>query len=252
MDAYENLRNEMDSEQPEIDWKAEYTKGNAEKTALIDAVKKYEDKVRDLEEIVRLLLYRKFIDAYDWKNITIIDKNIHLCIHSYDTKNRISRDILFLWDNQIQDLYEYHEHRDHGLNLPRSCPFAATIAFNYFSTSHVVMRPERIKGILRCCNPHDKLVMTNGKPQKNDAMITPRMRAYALSPITLLSGAISNTRSCIWKYVKDMSFNDLTNEKGASHEIIYLTMANGERILVDFSIGQFRIIPDSCMLLIPL
>ena len=31
MDAYEDLRNEMDSEQPEIDCKAEYTKGNAEK-----------------------------------------------------------------------------------------------------------------------------------------------------------------------------------------------------------------------------
>ena len=93
--------------------------------------------------------------------------------------------------------------------------------------------------------------MTNGKTPVRDADIVPKMRAYALSPIKTLSGAVHRERSCIWKPVGDVTF-DSTKEKGASHEIVSLIMVTGEHILVDFSIGQFTTIPASCMLLVPL
>jgi hypothetical protein len=251
MNAYEKLRSEMDAEQQTVDWKAKCTELNAENTALKGTIEEYVHKVRDLETIVRLLLYRKSIHALDWKNIASIDHMLTLNINSYDTNNRISRDVLYLCDNQVQHLYEHHKLREDVFNRPGSCPFAAALAFTYFSTYHAVMKPKRVKGVLRCHDPHEQLVMTNGKTPECDADILPKMRAYALSPNNTLSGAIHGERSCIWKWVNDLSF-DSTEEKGASHEIIELTMVTGEHILVDFSIGQFTIIPDSCMLLVSL
>ena len=247
MNAYEKLRSEMDAEQLTVDWKAKCTELDAENTALKGTIKEYVHKVRDLEKIVRLLLYRKSIDTLDWKNIASIDHMLTLIINSY----RISRDVLYLCDHQVQHLYEHHKLREDVFNRPGSCPFAAALAFTYFSTYHAVMKPRRVKGVLRCHDPNEKVVMTNGKTPECDADILPKMRAYALSPINTLSGAIHRERSCIWKWVNDLSF-DSTEEKGASHEIIELTMVTGEQKLVDFSIGQFTIIPESCMLLVSL
>ena len=272
MNLYEKLRLEMDTEQTNVDWsedrrssttndrgrftpgvvwQEQHTQLNGENTALKGKIEEYANKVRDLELIVRLFLHRKSIDDFDWKNIASIDNILYLNMNSYDMKNRISRDVLYLCDNQVQHLYEHHKHREDVFNVPGSCPFAAAIAFKYFSISHAVMKPKRVKGVLRCYHPNENLIMTNGKTPERDADILPKMRAYALSPINTLSGAIHSERSCIWKWVNDLSF-DLTEEKGASHEIIELTMATGEQKLVDFSIGQFTTIPDSCMLLIPL
>ena len=87
MNAYEKLRSEMDAEQLTVDWKAKCTELDAENTALKGTIKEYVHKVRDLEKIVRLLLYRKSIDTLDWKNIASID---HMFLGQIQPRN-ISR-----------------------------------------------------------------------------------------------------------------------------------------------------------------
>ena len=104
---------------------------------------------------------------------------------------------------------------------------AASDAWAFFHCTHPLMRPKIVQGVLYSSS--SGLGTTPVGPSR--AGIIPTMKRYVL-------------RGCVWMPAEDADDHGVMNATGTNHRITCVTTQEGERVLVDWSIGRFGNVPD--------
>ena len=120
-----------------------------------------------------------------------------------------------LHPNGIQEL-DYHQ--------IGGCMGISTMACDWFSDWHKLNEPYTKRCILLHKNGvQDK----NGNRVEELGVIEPNMVCFTWK------------EGCIWKTTKDEFVYPKCGSKGAIHYVVMVTVTPGEKIIVDWSIGQF-------------
>ena len=104
------------------------------------------------------------------------------------------------------------------------CCLAAAEAWEFYNRLHTLMRPKLVTGILYSDSVLPKLKKTGISPPCL-AGISPLYQAFRLD------------EGCIW--IQDDSMGEVMNVNGASHRVTLVTTLDGDRVVVDWGIGQF-------------
>ena len=119
------------------------------------------------------------------------------------------------------------------------CGLAAAEAWEFFDRAHKLMRPELMDGVLFAADG-EKAVMGKSNISPDQTVgINPTMKPFKL---------LNRGSGCIW--VSDESSPALVNEKGMAHRVCLVTTLEGERVVVDWGIGQFSYLPENLRLFI--
>ena len=119
------------------------------------------------------------------------------------------------------------------------CRLAAAEAYGFFNRCHKLMHAKLVDAVLYA--PSGK------KPVMRKPQITPPEQVH-ISPI-MKRFKLQKKSQCIW--VLDGESHDVKNVLGASHRVTLVTTLEGDRVVVDWGIGQFSDMPDDMRLFIP-
>ena len=150
---------------------------------------------------------------------------------------------------RIQICYSHQLKFDDTISLPGQCVFAASAARRYYLEFYPHTSPEIVSGVLYCSNKEDMLIMANNTECTKLTKIASGAKSYKYECSTdgdmnaHLRCQNTHYKSCVWKVVDSPSIDEV----GTNHTVIRLIMTDGEVILVDWSIGQFKEIPTSCV-----
>jgi hypothetical protein len=161
-----------------------------------------------------------------------------------DAKNNESRNkVLSSFRNcpsmnecRIQISYSHQLKFDDTISLPGQCAFAANAARRYYLENYPQTSPEIVSGVLYCFDKEDALIMTNNTECTKLTKIASCSKGYKYE-------CSDAQKSCVWKVVDLLPIDRV----GSSHTVIRLIMTDGEIVLVDWNIGQFKKIPTSCV-----
>ena len=113
------------------------------------------------------------------------------------------------------------------------CLLAASEAWVFIDSTHSLMYPKMVDGVLYSRNGGKPVLNESKKIPDEDGCVTPFMRRYVR-----LDGG------CIWVPADDEQDHNVMNARGMKHRVTCVTTLEGQRVVVDWSVGQFGWMPD--------
>jgi hypothetical protein len=112
------------------------------------------------------------------------------------------------------------------------CELAGAEACVFFKNTHTLMRAKLVQGVLYARSGQPVMGKTGQSPDAT-GYITPNMRRYVLR----------GTDGCIWEPADDARTHGAMNVCGMRHRVALVHTLEGARVLVDWGVGQFSMLP---------
>jgi hypothetical protein len=119
----------------------------------------------------------------------------------------------------------------------RDCQLAACEAAAFFDTTHRLMSPKIVHGVLYAGSVIQPVMGRTGRSPDAHALITPIMKRYVLD-------------GCMWRAANDTDSHGVINARGCSHFVTRVITLDGQRVFVDWGIGQFSSLPEGVSLFV--
>ena len=117
------------------------------------------------------------------------------------------------------------------------CQLAACEAAAFFDTTHRLMSPKIVQGVLYAGSVIQPVMGRTGRSPDARMLITPTMKRYVLD-------------GCMWRAANDTDSHGVINVRGCSHFVTRVMTLDGQRVFVDWGIGQFSSLPEGASLFV--
>ena len=156
----------------------------------------------------------------------------HTCMHHADNQSPCREHASSMMSRR-EILLDFQTRRgsyEHG----GDCGLAAAEAWEFFDRVHKLMLPEVVDGVLFSPSGGAAVMKVPGTSPDMAVGISPAMKPF------------KRDADCIW--VPDDSSSAVMNKVGAAHRVTLVTTLEGERVVVDWGIGQFSSLPEDMVL----
>ena len=117
------------------------------------------------------------------------------------------------------------------------CQLAACEAAAFFDTTHRLMSPKIVQGVLYAGSVIQPVMGRTGRSPDARTLIMPTMKRYVLD-------------GCMWRAANDTDSHGVINVRGCSHFVTRVMTLDGQRVFVDWGIGQFSSLPEGASLFV--